>query len=584
LADPNGVPLGEDSAQPAGTDESFSFQVDGIDGVVGATGSDDTASTARNLGDVTGAGLIQVSGAIGVDPSFNPNLSPDPSNPEPQFVPANQVDLYHFEITGPGRYAMLAEFFAGRIGSPLDPGLSLYELDPSDGSLVFLAGSNNTLNPTPGTDGSIPLLTDSALTDGLTVGDYYLAVAGGSNTPSPLEGQMPGSPGIFNPNQPGSAQLGWSTGPYVLNVLVQPAPNPPQVVASSPTGGQVHDQPPTQITVQFSEPINIQQLAYDAFATLAQTTLTQVFVEGADGTTYYPRFESYNRATNQATFMMLDRLADGPYALHLSGPGGLTDLGGNPIVGNDPSGDDVIPFEVQGPELAIAGNMTDGYTLDAQTDPGVPQDLGVLFPDELQAGFTVIRGPDSNTSPAPATTEDDYVIQLLQSQTYFFRLSGDNLPAGTQVTITDAAGQPIPLLMSSTGLVFFGPLTPGTYTVVVGGWTAGQSASVSYDLTMDLAGQQNDAPPQVDGPAPLLQIHLDGIATTTVTVTPGGSGGETSGASSLSLAGLGNLGFAHAPCPTDWGAPFSPLDSPGHEMRGKAWIPDLTTGVEIRSL
>jgi hypothetical protein len=123
-------------------------------------------------------------------------------------------------------------------------------------------------------------------------------------------------------------------------------------------------------------------------------------------------------------------------------------------------------------------------------------------------------------------------------------LSGDNLPAGTQVTITDAAGQPIPLLTSSNGLVFFGSLTAGTYTVAVGGWTAAQSASVSYDLTMDLAGQQNDAPPLVDGPAPLLQIHLDGIATTTGTMTPGSSGGETSGASSLSLAGLGNLGFA----------------------------------------
>ena len=58
-----------------------------------------------------------VSGAIGDDPSFNPSLAPDPYNPEPQFIPANQVDLYHFQITGPGRYAMLAEVFAGRIGS-----------------------------------------------------------------------------------------------------------------------------------------------------------------------------------------------------------------------------------------------------------------------------------------------------------------------------------------------------------------------------------------------------------------------------------------------------------------------------------
>ena len=139
------------------------------------------------------------------------------------------MDLYHFQISGPGRYAMLAEVFAGRIGSPLDPGISLYELDPSTGQLVFLAGNNNTLNPTQGTDGSVPLFTDSALTAGLTAGDYYLAVADGSNTPSPLEGQMPGSPGIFDPNQPGSAQNGWSTGPYLLNLLVQPAPDPPRV-------------------------------------------------------------------------------------------------------------------------------------------------------------------------------------------------------------------------------------------------------------------------------------------------------------------------------------------------------------------
>ena len=294
---------------------------------------------------------------------------------------------------------MLAEVFAGRIGSPLDTGISLFELDPSDGELVFLAGNNNTLDPTLGTDGSVPLLTDSALSDGLTAGDYYLAVADGSNTPSPIEGQMPGSPGIFDPNQPGSAQLGWSIGPYVLNLLVQPAPNPPRVLASSPSSGQVLDQPPTQLTVQFSEPINIQQLAYQAFEIAAQETLPQVFVEAADGTRYYPRFLAYDRATNQATFQMLDGLPNGSYALHLSGPGGLTDLGGNPIVANDPSGDYVIPFQVQGPASDISGNITDGYTIVSQAGGAVPQDLGVLFPNELQAGVTVIRGPGRRHEP-----------------------------------------------------------------------------------------------------------------------------------------------------------------------------------------
>ena len=87
-------------------------------------------------------------------------------------------------------------------------------------------------------------------------------------------------------------------------------------------------------------------------------------------------------------------------------------------------------------------------------------------------------------------------------------MSGDDLPAGVQVTVTDASGQSIPLLPSDDGQLFFGPLNAGTYTVAVGGWTAGQSASVSYQLTIDLVGQQDNAPPLVDGPAPALQIHL----------------------------------------------------------------------------
>ena len=126
------------------------------------------------------------------------------------------------------------------------------------------------------------------------------------------------------------------------------------------------------------------------------------------------------------------------------------------------------------------------------------------------------------------------MIQLLQSQSYSFTLSGDDLPAGAQVTVTNASGQSIPLLSSSDGQVFFAPIDAGTYTVAVGGWTAGQSASVSYQLTIDLFGQQDNAPPLVDGPAPLLQIHLDGIASTTGTVPqapPGPGSGSGRGAS-----------------------------------------------------
>ena len=65
--------------------------------------------------------------------------------------------MYHFRISGPGRYAFVAEVFAGRIGSPLDPGVSLYYLDPSDNTLHFVAGNNNTVQPRRGGPTAYPI-------------------------------------------------------------------------------------------------------------------------------------------------------------------------------------------------------------------------------------------------------------------------------------------------------------------------------------------------------------------------------------------------------------------------------------------
>jgi hypothetical protein len=78
LAAPGGgLPLGSDAAHPDGQDFSYICQVNGIDGNTEPASSDDTAATAHNLGDVSAAGLVQVAGAIGVDPYYNP-ASPDP--------------------------------------------------------------------------------------------------------------------------------------------------------------------------------------------------------------------------------------------------------------------------------------------------------------------------------------------------------------------------------------------------------------------------------------------------------------------------------------------------------------------------
>ncbi len=73
---------------------------------------------------------------------------------------------------------------------------------------------------------------------GLEAGDYYVVVAAGSNTPSPLEYQAPGSYGLFDPNVSHSAQNGFGTGDYLLNLVVQTSGDPPHVLTTNPGEGQ----------------------------------------------------------------------------------------------------------------------------------------------------------------------------------------------------------------------------------------------------------------------------------------------------------------------------------------------------------
>jgi hypothetical protein len=322
LADPSGIPLGADGAHAGGQDFTFNFQIDGIEGNTGTNPvADDTPTGAHDLGDLTSAGRVRAQGTIGADPFY------DPTSPNPQLNPGNDVNMYHFRIQGPGHYALVSEVFAGRIGSPLNPGESLYRLNADGQTLDFVAGNNDSYNNTGATDWSLPLAFDSVLSAGLTQGDYYLAVSSGLNTPSPLENQPLGTPGLFDPTVSHSGSLGTSTGDYVLNLEVVPSPNPPHVVASSPAEGETLDLPPTQLMVQFDEPMNLNQLAFQAFQQRQVTTVSAVYVEGSDGTKYYPRLESFDRVTNRASFLMLDGLAPGDYTLHLSGASQLTGRG-----------------------------------------------------------------------------------------------------------------------------------------------------------------------------------------------------------------------------------------------------------------
>jgi hypothetical protein len=503
IFDPNGVPLGSDAAHPDGQDEAFTFQVTGVEGGTGAV-ANDTPAGAIELGDVSSTGLVQTIRAIGDDAN-----DPVPFDP-------NDVDLYHFSLSGPGTYAVTAEVFARRIGSSLDPGVSLFRLDPSDGQLYLVGGNDNTGNAIAATNGlTLPLLGDSLVFAGLTAGDYYVAVSSRKNVPDADKGFLPGQGGIFDPNVSYSGTAGASTGPYVLNLLAQPDDVPPTVLSVTPGPGAVFASPPTEIVVRFSEDVDLQDLVFHAFEQTSQASIASVYIVGSDGTVYFPRLESYDAATRQATFLLLDRLAGGDFTLHLSGALGLTDLAGNPLVGTN-GGDFTTSFTVTAP-------ATGAVIASVEPNDVSPQDLGVLYPHDLQSGVTIVRAAD----PSRADASDSYRFQVLQDQNYFFALTG---AAGLALTLRDDAGNLI-TTAPQTGGGQLAVLHAGSYVVTVGGWTSATASGTAYQLRIKLGGSGENPPPLTVGPAPALRSRLAPTASEAppppVVVLPTGTGSTT---------------------------------------------------------
>src|SRR5262249_17375187 len=258
---------------------------------IGSGEADDVTTTAHDLGDLTHTNLTQQSGAVGDDPYyafFDPNhndpLAPDYSLPT-NYAGAD-VDFYHFTIAGPGSFILLSEAFAGRIGSPLDAGLSLFKLVGNQ--LVLVGGNDSTQNNTLafGDNGyfGTPLFTDPFLNAGVSAGDYFLVVSSGRNTPDALVQQFVGDGVVFDPTQSHSGssgasnQNGFTVGGYVLNVRVAPNPGAPHVVSVSPGSSAQPIPSPTQIVVRFNQAVNLQQEAFAAYQTSGGNTLRSVFV------------------------------------------------------------------------------------------------------------------------------------------------------------------------------------------------------------------------------------------------------------------------------------------------------------------
>ncbi len=486
---------------PTGNQDQFAPLVES-----GSSG-DDTSETANDLGDLTAIQRLQVSGSIG-DDRFYDFASEDPF----AMNPASDVDLYRFSITGDGTFGLIAESFAGRIGSPLDPALTLFRVN-NTGTLQLVATNNNSLNSVESTNGQYPITADAVLFAGLSTGEYFLAVSSSGN-----DSEF-GPDGIFDPQVAHSGLNGGSVGDYVIDLSVYSDNIAPQVTAQifnlpgslrvDLTAGQVETflHAPTHFDLRFSEMVNIQQLANSAFTSVGQNSVRAVFIEGNDGTRYFPRLQSYDPATETARFLMLDGLPNGEFSLHVSGGLGLTDLAGHPIVGNDASEDFVTRFKVDGasridfPALCANASGNDSF----QT----AQDLGVLFPHELQSAVRLVRNAATNTAQ-PADTDDFFRFELLQSQSYFFTLSdfGDGAPPAIEVL--NDAGQIVPLASLPGGRGVLGFLPAGSYVLHLGAWPTASASNLTYQVELELGGASENPIPLTSGAAPAAGIRLAG--------------------------------------------------------------------------
>jgi hypothetical protein len=455
---------------------------------------DDTWQTAQQLGDLTHTGLVQTVGSLG-----------DPSGPAGTLSNPNAaVDLYHFQVTGNQPFDFIGEAFAGRIGSTLDPGLSLFEMN-THGVFQLIASNDNSFNSAVANDGTRPLFTDPVLYATLTAGDYYLGVSGTSNLPgSDPSAQSGTATGIYDPNITQSGQMGFTSGYYVLNVLVQPA-QPAVQVTSVATSTQITlpiqsgaplqsnsilSAPPTYLMVQFSGSLTQSQIALLNLDSRSQNCVDPIYIQDTAGDPLVLlRLAGYDSTTNQATFLILGRLRSGDYTLHISGSLGLADT--------DPLHDYVLSFSIQDP--GISSNPT---------LPAGTEDLGILFPDDLQGLGVPVKGT-LNPQVSGSDNSDYYQFEVLQNQTYQFSFATSE---------PDLSFTLDGVTLPSTNSI---ELAPGTHVLGVVG---APLISTSYQFSITIQADNELTPPLTLGAAPAIQLRLNSTLTTT---SPGGQARTT---------------------------------------------------------
>ncbi|MDB5341529.1 MAG: hypothetical protein JWN70_7148 [Planctomycetaceae bacterium] len=488
---------------------------------------DDIAAAAIDLGELDESGLLQIPGMIGDDAYY------DVSSQSAAQRPGADVDLYHFHIGTTSPVGLVAEVFAGRLGSPLDAGLSLYRMNAVSGQLELVTGNNQSFNSIKSTNLQHPLFNDPIITSGLVAGDYYVAVSSGLNTPSPAEHQSGGSgSGIFDPNQSHSGAVGTSTGRYVLSLRAEFDPLPAEVVSVSIADQSTLQSAPTTLDIQFNGYVNVAELAHISNFQTSQNTIPGIYIADQQGHSYIPHFISFDPTTFTARFLLSDRLPSGGYQLHIDGSEGLANIAGVPLEANASS---IVHFTVSTPAAGTAGNPTI-WTHDSQTDTTpAAQALGVLFPDELQSGVEIVRAAGSGSSRTNDQS-DEYSFEVLKTGRYRLAISGHGLPSGVPFQILDQQGHVVDMASTDDGLMAFIFLKAGSYVLHVGNWPAATARSVGYQINIDSSFHADDAAPLSSGPAAAVGLRL---ITAIDTGGTGGSGGSGSGGLG---SGMGSIG------------------------------------------
>jgi hypothetical protein len=358
----------------------------------------------------------------------------------------NDVDLYRIDLPTGDHYALALRTLAQRIGSPLDPAVSLF-----DSAGQFLASNDDAMH-----DGA---LSDSEVFAGVNGGTYYIAVSAGGN--------LPGEPGGFDPLVAGSGTGSHgSTGQYLLQVTSVPDSTRPEVVRTSIEPGTTLHSPLTQITVQFSESMNVLGLMQGAK------------LLGPDGVSIVLSATDYDPQAFEVTYALRDRPADGDYVFSLSAAD-VTDHADNPISGDALDGGYALHFALQAPDLNRQDTEPNGSADTAQ-------DLGPLYPSELRP----FPGVKIAGSVEGAGDQDFYRFQVTRMGLFTFRLrAGPGTNQTGLLILRDANSRFLGqgFRFPGMGSTLFRPLKPGEYLIQMD-TPAGVPAG-SYTLTIQAANE-----------------------------------------------------------------------------------------------